>query len=242
MGWPIVVLPSWVKCKNGTEGRPEMVEGHDFNVAVLFTPDPSCFVDSKTKDFKPGGTPAESLFHELVHAFRHVTETASKRPGPYKGAQKNPFVPSALKKNYPEFDEEEEFFAVLITNIFSSETGRPLRKDHNDLEALPPELSTNKGFLAVEEYARLIRQFCGEHRSVSQQIRDVSSQFNPIKEVLIGQGGPTPRERGLRNILAGRYFSNSSSCILSLSPASPCKTAPSPVGWSKNTLWTRWLD
>ena len=81
----------------------------------------------------------------------------------------------------------EDFFAILITNILSSETGRPLRADHDGLDPLPSQLSTNKGFLAVEEYARLVRQFCAEHKSVSQEIRDVPSTFNSIKEVIIGQ-------------------------------------------------------
>jgi hypothetical protein len=43
------------------------------NVHIGFTPDQSCFLDAKTKDFKPGGSPAEGLFHELVHAFRFVS-------------------------------------------------------------------------------------------------------------------------------------------------------------------------
>jgi hypothetical protein len=60
-----------------------------------------------------------------------------------------------------------------------------LRANHDDVALLPSKLSTNKGFLAVEEYAELV---ISDHGSVSQQIRDVPSPFNPIKEVLIGQG------------------------------------------------------
>jgi hypothetical protein len=181
-GWPIVVMPYWRNdCNNQTVGGSRgMVRGR-VNVLVGFTPNASCFVDSRSGDFRPGGTPAESLFHELVHAFRLVTEKASDRE-----LNSNPFVPKGLRN--PEYDTEEEFFAILITNIFSSETGRPLRAGHDDTEALPSRLSTNKGFLAVEEYASLVRQFCAEHTSVSQELRDVPSAFNPIKEVLIGQG------------------------------------------------------
>ena len=36
--------------------------------------------------------------------------------------------------------------------------------------------------------ARALRQFCVDHPIVSQQIRDVPSAFNPVKEILIGQG------------------------------------------------------
>jgi len=131
-----------------------------------------------------GRNPCGKLFHELVHAFRLVTEKASNRP-----FYPNVFLrTAAAAKKKPEYDTEEEFFAILITNIFSSETGRPLRAGHDANEALPSDLSTNKGFLAVEEYARLVRQFCQDHSSVSQELRDVPSAFNPIKEVLIGQG------------------------------------------------------
>ena len=185
-GYPIIVTPLRLGpkiCNAETKG-PGRMQGGDIYVQVSFTPDASCHVDPQTRDFKPGGTPTETLFHELVHAFRIVTEKASDREGPFT----NPFVPKSHPGSYPEFDVEEDFFAVLITNIFSSETGRPLRKDHGPPEALPSQLSTNKGFLAIEPYARLVRQFCIDHPSVSQELRDVPSAFNPIKEVLIGQG------------------------------------------------------
>ena len=183
-GYSVVVMPYWYKnCNAETVGRGKMFD-RTINVLVGFTPDVSCFLDSETKEFKPGGAPAEALFHELIHAFRLVTEKASNRK-----MYSNPFLSAAAAlKGYQEYDTEEDFFTVLITNIFSSETGRPLRGGHHDNEALPPALSTNKGFLSVEEYARLVRQFCVEHPSVSQQMRDVPSMFNPIKEVLIGQG------------------------------------------------------
>jgi hypothetical protein len=179
----LVAPPMGVKygCNPQTTG-PGSMRGATISVGVFFKPDATCHQDAKTKDYKPGGTPAESLFHELVHAFRIVTEKASNREGPSL-----PYIPEALQK-YPTYDVEEDFFTVLITNIFSSETGRPLRKDHGNPEALPPALSTNKGFLAIEPYARLVRNFCTDHPSISQKIRDVPSAFNPIKEVLIGQG------------------------------------------------------
>jgi hypothetical protein len=151
-----------------------------FGAWVLFSTDASCNLDLGTKAYKPGGAPVESLFHELVHAFRIVTGKASNRAGPSL-----PYMPDALK-TYPTYDEEEEFFAVLITNIFSSETGRPLRKDHDDVKLLPPQLSTNKGFLAIEPYARLVRQFCIQHPAVSGRLYNVPSAFNPIKEVVPG--------------------------------------------------------
>jgi hypothetical protein len=185
-GWAIVVRPYTLSaCNSETVGRPadDLVEGSGVNVIVQFKLNLSaCAVDPKTKDFKPGGTPAETLFHELVHAFRLVTGKATDRKGPL-----NPWIPASLK-NYPDYDVVEDFFAILVANIFASETGRPLRADHHGLTLMPSKLSTNNGFLAIEEYADLVREFCSDHNSVSQKLRDVPSPFNPIKEVLIGQG------------------------------------------------------
>jgi hypothetical protein len=167
-----------------TVGRParDLVEGSGVNVVVQFKLDLcACAVDPKIKDVKPGGTPAEALFHELVHAFRLVTGKATDRKGPL-----NPYLPAFLKK-LSRLRRGRRFFAILVANIFASETGRPLRADHNGLTLLPSKLSTNNGFLAVEEYADLVREFCSDHNSISQKLRDVPSAINPIKEVLIGQ-------------------------------------------------------
>ena len=179
-GWAVVVMPYWRDdCNNTTHGRGEMVRGSGPNVLVGFLPDAPCLVDSTTKDFKPGGSPAESLFHELVHAFRFVTEKASKRKGPS-------IAPGSSLK-YPEYDTEEDFFTILLTNIFSSETGRPLRAGHDGTEALPPYLSTDAGFLAVEPYRRLVEQFCSDHPEVSERLRQVRAAFNPIFAFLAGR-------------------------------------------------------
>jgi hypothetical protein len=179
-GWTVVVMPYWRNdCNNTTVGRGKMVRGSGPNVIVGFQPDAPCLVDPTTKDFKPGGSPAEALFHELVHAFRFVTEKASNRKGPS--------VAPGSPVKYPEYDTEEDFFTILITNIFSSETGRPLRAGHDGTEALPPSLSTDTGFLAVEAYARLVKQFISDHPEVSKQLWNVRSAFNPIASVLSGQ-------------------------------------------------------
>jgi hypothetical protein len=179
-GWAVVVQPYWRDdCNNTTIGRGKMVQGYGPNVVVGFLPEATCLVDPKTKDFKPGGSPAETLFHELVHAFRFVTEKASDRKGPS--------VPPGSSLKYPEYDTEEDFFAILISNIFSSETGRPLRAGHDGAEALPANLSTDASFLAVDPYRRLVEQFCSDHPEVSQQLRQVRTAFNPIFAFLAGR-------------------------------------------------------
>ena len=166
-------------CNAETTGNPEMHRGA-LNVIVGFSPNSSCYLDPKSRVYEPGGSPAEVLFHELVHAFRLVTEKASNRR-----LYSNPFVPEKLRKN-PEYDFKEDFFTILISNIYSSETGRPLRGGHRNNDPLPPHLSTDDGFLAVKEYERLVKQFCDDHPSVSHELSKVTSDYNPIRRVLNG--------------------------------------------------------
>ena len=98
-GWAVVVRDMWAAgetCNSTTDGGAEIHRGR-VNVVVGFSPDLSCHVDPKSGVYPPGGSRAESLFHELVHAFRLVTEKASMRK-----LYSNPFVHKSLKKN-PEY-------------------------------------------------------------------------------------------------------------------------------------------
>jgi hypothetical protein len=63
----------------------------------------------------------EILFHELCHAMRYAS-----------GRREDCFDTPEGFKGY------EEFVAVTITNVYSSETTRPLRRNHNGFDLLPP--------------------------------------------------------------------------------------------------------
>jgi hypothetical protein len=139
---------------------------------LMFGSSGRCFVDRKTGIPDPGAAPEEVLFHELVHAFRMVYGRQDTRP----------------LSNSPQYTHKEDFFAVMITNIFSSETNRPLRASHQGHEPLASYRSTDETFLQVEEYASMVREFVTTHRSVSEELRKVPSKFNPIRGVLVGQG------------------------------------------------------
>jgi hypothetical protein len=69
-------------------------------------------------EHSPGQTPDQILCHELLHAARYLGGDYKKTPIP----------------KMPEYENEEEYFAVLVTNIYSSEKGRgfeSLRKSHH---------------------------------------------------------------------------------------------------------------
>lgn len=69
----------------------------------------------------PGWGPDEVLFHEMVHAARMVGGDIDQVP---------------LGGGY---DDEEEYFGILVTNIYESEKGKPaqfLRKTHKMMSDL----------------------------------------------------------------------------------------------------------
>ena len=95
-----------------------------------------------------------------------------------------------------------------ITNIFASETGRPLRGGHKDHAALPAHLSTDDGFLAVPDYARLVKQFCDDHPTVSCELGGVTSDYNRIRRF---RGGKFAKE--VQQIEGAPQYPWSRSCL-----------------------------
>lgn len=124
---------------------------------VFFTPN-NWFASSPCFREGPAGNSAhEVLFHELCHAFRFNTKKLRAGAIP-----------------------DEERIAVLITNIFSSETHRPLRKSHDDFTALTdPVLITSSGFLHANH--RLLSGFVKDHKDLSQSLAKVNAPFNPLR-------------------------------------------------------------
>jgi hypothetical protein len=107
----------------------------------------------------PGDDAGEVLLHELVHALRQM---------------------SGLLDPYPMergFDTQEEFFAVLVTNIYTSERGRfrQLRADHGTSALFEPqEWSTDREYRALT-YAVVISQ-----PSLVRRLARVRAPFNPF--------------------------------------------------------------
>ena len=103
-----------------------------------------------------GNAALEVLMHELVHALRFAAKTLGKSVS----------------------GEQEEDLAILVTNLFSSETNRPLRRDHNGFNALPDSDP-------VKYYAanlRLINTFCQQHPVFTNALARLKMQFNPLRE------------------------------------------------------------
>src|SRR5262249_35783029 len=122
--------------------------------------------------------PDTVLVHELVHALRYTRGQLSRVP--------------TLDKGY---DNEEEYFAILVANIYISEKGRiSLVANHQSYGTLAAAMSTSEGFLGKGvsppsrdhlENRRLIHKLvCENHGLCVQLSQRVTAAFNPIREFM----------------------------------------------------------
>ncbi|MCP5159186.1 MAG: hypothetical protein H6975_07150 [Gammaproteobacteria bacterium] len=124
---------------------------------VSFTPKTWFTTSACYKTGAAGNSAHEVLFHELVHAIRFAAKTMGKHMN----------------------DGQEEEIAILVTNIYSSETHRPLRQRHADFS----ELKNTTSVTFHAKHRALIDLFCKEHPALSLALARVSySPFNPLRE------------------------------------------------------------
>lgn len=113
----------------------------------------------------PGSTPDEMLLHELVHALRIIA-------GLLRSNRKVPF-----QKQY---DDMEEFFAILIVNIYRSECKRPNRRAGHDgyfwFKSADPKAFLNEGMNRMH-----VRQLRFQHPSLFNRLNDLDVGFNPLR-------------------------------------------------------------
>jgi hypothetical protein len=91
-----------------------------------------------------------------------------------------------------QYDDVEEFYAILLTNIYMSQRGKTqFRKDHHGGDALGrvapggPDWSTPDGFLSDRTVRRWVSEFCEREESdLAGKLRQVATRFNPIREYL----------------------------------------------------------
>src|SRR5262249_50212980 len=123
-------------------------------------------------------TPDTTMLHELVHALREMRGQMYQVP--------------TLDKGY---DNEEEYFAILVANIYMSEQGKKnRRKARHSHTKLPEALSTSETFLGKDasppsrdqlENRRLVHKFvCQNYNLCAYLSRSVTAAFNPIREFI----------------------------------------------------------
>ncbi len=144
----------------------------DNHSMVRFTPTlgrSPCAEEVRKK--RPASLPHEVLFHELVHSLRRVS---GKRQGAsLKG--------SALAGH----GNQEEFIAVLVTNIFISDfTNRSksgLREEWTGHAPLDAALAESYRYFQLGTKAyNLIANFCEDNPGFTKMLSKVRARFNPL--------------------------------------------------------------
>jgi hypothetical protein len=135
------------------------------NAVIRYTPDSfrraHCY---RSRDPQHRLRPDCVLVHELVHALRMMA-----------GRMLHNTLPAEMN-----FGNVEEFFAVLIANIYRSECERPeaLRNDHSG-HFVP--LTQTDALVYYNSHATLIDQLCNDLPDFTRQISYVDCEFNPIR-------------------------------------------------------------
>jgi hypothetical protein len=115
--------------------------------------------------FGTGSEPDEVLLHELVHALRFIAGVSDKK-------RRVPF-----QKQY---DNKEEFFAILITNLYRSECGRRNRRAGHDAYFWGKR-ADNDAFLDEGMNRLHIRQLRRQQPLLFNDLNDVKAPFNPLR-------------------------------------------------------------
>jgi hypothetical protein len=114
-----------------------------------------------------GDYPAETLLHEMLHGLRQLA-----------GQQDM----SAIGLDY---DTMEEFYAILLTNVYMSERGRKrLRKNHHGNSPLDKDAATSEGFLMFGDHVRWLTWLVNRGAVMVRRVAEINAPFNPIRAYL----------------------------------------------------------
>jgi hypothetical protein len=110
----------------------------------------------------PGSAADEILIHEIFHAVRDVRGITNRCYGSPNG-----------------WGDYEEFLAVTVCDVFSSETNRPLRAYHTNFQPLPADQATSAAFLA--KYRKYLDPVRSDHPHLFTALQKAPGiSFNPF--------------------------------------------------------------
>ena len=113
----------------------------------------------------PGTLPDELLLHEMTHGLRHMAGLRMRRNVP-------------LQQGYDTF---EEWFAILVANIYRSERGRTdLRADHHGFETLASlGINSQEDFVGYRLNRQHLKKFQRQQPAFFAGLQSVEAPFNP---------------------------------------------------------------
>jgi|SRR5215204_713932 len=108
----------------------------------------------------------EILVHELLHAVRDMAGASFRRRVPRQ----------------PRYDNFEEFYAIVVANVYRSECGRSgVRSDnHSTFESMYVD---GKGFLRLHFNRMHLQRFCRRHENLAAELSKISTYFNPFQHL-----------------------------------------------------------
>jgi hypothetical protein len=123
-------------------------------------------IKTPTKMPDPLAKADEILVHEMVHAIRDLAGVSARCRVPRQ----------------PRYDNFEEFYAIVVANVFRSECGRKeVRNDnHHAFESMSVG---GKGFLALQFNRIHMQRFCRQHPFLAAELSSVSAYFNPFQHL-----------------------------------------------------------
>jgi hypothetical protein len=141
-------------------------KGGGSDVVIYFTPgangDKSCASGAGTC----AGNPDQILLHEMVHALRDMQGVS------------NP-VPTKLR-----YKNEEEFLAIVVTNVYISKAkgNKFLRPDYLRVGPLEAPWNTSDGFLKDPENKEILDYYAKFWQPIFGQLGNVRTDFNPFSK------------------------------------------------------------
>ena len=177
--WVTIQPLNWTECNAHGAPYSEVQKTRIFKAIVKFDPGvfakgSHCFEAKLGTKYNRGGLPDEVLFHELVHAMRACTGTRNKQP-----------ISGGLWR----YGDTEEFFAVVVTNIYISEGAKQgssgIRGGERGKIPLESYFSNSLCFFASStQILPRMKEFKKMHEQLFTDLSMVKAGFNPIKAML----------------------------------------------------------
>lgn len=137
------------------------------NARVSFSPNMWQTGGKCANKYANGKNEDEVLLHELLHAYRMVRGTSSQ---------------VSLNKTDKNYDDIEELFAILVTNVYMSENGKTkFRRDHHGFAALPNKWATSEKFINDQDFSYWVEKFWFTEVPFVPMLATLSAPFNPFR-------------------------------------------------------------
>src|SRR5262249_17503253 len=95
------------------------------------------------------------------------------------------YYPYPTSGSLMDYDDEEEFYSVVATNVYVSSKGKndQLRANHHGHDQLAPELRTSSGFIDNADNRNLLKKQCLANPTIWYSFAQSPAKYNPFREL-----------------------------------------------------------